>query len=103
MRRLQIDIVLTGWWVLIALTVIGVFVLIYWACKKGTPGPNIPEPIRSRLSAKSPRVQQSDRLVAGEQIEQIAQRLPRAAISAFASRAEDRSGVVARRRQKLLP
>jgi uncharacterized membrane protein YhaH (DUF805 family) len=38
-RRLH-DINRTGWWVLIALTVIGIFVLIYWACKKGTPGPN---------------------------------------------------------------
>ena len=38
-RRLH-DIDRTGWWVLIALTIIGVFVLIYWACKKGTPGPN---------------------------------------------------------------
>jgi uncharacterized membrane protein YhaH (DUF805 family) len=38
-RRLH-DINRTGWWVLIAFTVIGIFVLIYWACKKGTPGPN---------------------------------------------------------------
>jgi uncharacterized membrane protein YhaH (DUF805 family) len=38
-RRLH-DIDRTGWWLLIALTVIGIFVLIYWACKKGTPGPN---------------------------------------------------------------
>ena len=44
-RRLH-DIDRTGWWVLIALTIIGAFVLIYWACKKGTPGPNRfgPEP-----------------------------------------------------------
>ena len=38
-RRLH-DIDRTGWWVLLALTVIGAFVLIYWACQKGTDGPN---------------------------------------------------------------
>ncbi len=38
-RRLH-DIDRTGWWVLIVLTIIGIFVLIYWACKRGTPGPN---------------------------------------------------------------
>jgi uncharacterized membrane protein YhaH (DUF805 family) len=38
-RRLH-DINRTGWWVLITITVIGIFVLIYWACKKGTLGPN---------------------------------------------------------------
>jgi uncharacterized membrane protein YhaH (DUF805 family) len=38
-RRLH-DINRTGWWVLITITIIGIFVLIYWACKKGTPGPN---------------------------------------------------------------
>jgi uncharacterized membrane protein YhaH (DUF805 family) len=38
-RRLH-DIDRTGWWVLIAFSIIGVFVLIYWACKKGTPGAN---------------------------------------------------------------
>jgi uncharacterized membrane protein YhaH (DUF805 family) len=38
-RRLH-DIDRTGWWVLIAFTVIGAFLLIYWACVKGTDGPN---------------------------------------------------------------
>jgi uncharacterized membrane protein YhaH (DUF805 family) len=38
-RRLH-DIDRTGWWVLLALTLIGAFVLIYWACQKGTEGPN---------------------------------------------------------------
>jgi uncharacterized membrane protein YhaH (DUF805 family) len=38
-RRLH-DIDRTGWWVLIAFTIIGIFVLIYWACVKGTDGPN---------------------------------------------------------------
>ncbi len=38
-RRLH-DIDRSGWWVLIAFTIIGIFLLIYWACIKGTPGPN---------------------------------------------------------------
>jgi len=38
-RRLH-DTDRTGWWVLIALTVIGAFVLIYWACLRGTVGAN---------------------------------------------------------------
>jgi uncharacterized membrane protein YhaH (DUF805 family) len=38
-RRLH-DIDRTGWWTLIALTIVGVFLLIYWACQKGTSGPN---------------------------------------------------------------
>ena len=38
-RRLH-DIDRTGWWTLIGLTVIGVLVLIYWACLRGTVGPN---------------------------------------------------------------
>ena len=38
-RRLH-DIDRTGWWVLIAFTIIGAFLLIYWACVKGTTGPN---------------------------------------------------------------
>jgi uncharacterized membrane protein YhaH (DUF805 family) len=38
-RRLH-DIDRTGWWLLIAFTIIGIFVLFYWACKRGTPGPN---------------------------------------------------------------
>lgn len=38
-RRLH-DIDRTGWWVLLALTLIGALVLIYWACQKGTDGPN---------------------------------------------------------------
>jgi len=33
-RRLH-DIDGTGWWLLIALTIIGIFVLLYWACKGG--------------------------------------------------------------------
>ena len=45
-RRLH-DIGRTGWWVLIALTIIGVIVLIVWACQKSDPGPNAygPEPV----------------------------------------------------------
>lgn len=38
-RRLH-DIDRTGWWYLIVFTFIGIFVLIYWACQPGTPGPN---------------------------------------------------------------
>ncbi len=38
-RRLH-DIDRTGWWLLLAFTMIGVLVLIYWACQPGTPGQN---------------------------------------------------------------
>jgi len=38
-RRLH-DIGRTGWWILIALTIIGTIVLIVWACQKGDAGPN---------------------------------------------------------------
>jgi YidC/Oxa1 family membrane protein insertase len=38
-RRLH-DINRSGWWMLIALTIIGVFVLIYWFCKPSTPADN---------------------------------------------------------------
>ena len=38
-RRLH-DIDRTGWWVLLALTIIGAILLIVWACFKGTSGPN---------------------------------------------------------------
>lgn len=38
-RRLH-DIDRTAWWWLIVFTIIGIFVLLYWACVKGTAGPN---------------------------------------------------------------
>lgn len=38
-RRLH-DIDRTGWWLLIVFTIIGIFVLLYWACVKGTDGAN---------------------------------------------------------------
>jgi uncharacterized membrane protein YhaH (DUF805 family) len=38
-RRLH-DIDRSGWWVLITFTVIGVILLLVWACFKGTAGPN---------------------------------------------------------------
>jgi uncharacterized membrane protein YhaH (DUF805 family) len=38
-RRLH-DIDRTGWWLLIALTVIGIILLIYWYCVEGTRGAN---------------------------------------------------------------
>jgi uncharacterized membrane protein YhaH (DUF805 family) len=45
-RRLH-DIGRTGWWWLIALTIIGIIVLIVWACQKSDTGPNAygPEPV----------------------------------------------------------
>jgi uncharacterized membrane protein YhaH (DUF805 family) len=45
-RRLH-DIDRSGWWYLIVLTIIGVVLLIYWACQPGTPGPNRFGPARS--------------------------------------------------------
>jgi len=38
-RRLH-DIDRSGWWLLILFTIIGIFVLLYWDCVKGTAGPN---------------------------------------------------------------
>jgi uncharacterized membrane protein YhaH (DUF805 family) len=38
-RRLH-DIDRTLWWVLIAFTIIGLFVLLYWYCQPGTQGEN---------------------------------------------------------------
>jgi uncharacterized membrane protein YhaH (DUF805 family) len=38
-RRLH-DIDRTGWWILLGVTVIGSFVLLYWACLRGTLGQN---------------------------------------------------------------
>ena len=38
-RRLH-DIDRTFWWVLLTFTIIGVLLLIYWACLRGTSGPN---------------------------------------------------------------
>ncbi len=38
-RRLH-DIDRTFWWILLAFTFIGMFVLIYWDCLRGTVGPN---------------------------------------------------------------
>jgi uncharacterized membrane protein YhaH (DUF805 family) len=48
-RRLH-DIDRTGWWYLIVFTIIGVFLLIYWACQRGTPGANRfgPDPLQGR-------------------------------------------------------
>jgi uncharacterized membrane protein YhaH (DUF805 family) len=45
-RRLH-DIDRSGWWLLIAITIIGLFVLFCWACKRRTPGQNRFGPIRS--------------------------------------------------------
>ena len=38
-RRLH-DLDRTGWWFLIAFTVIGLILLLVWDCMKGTTGPN---------------------------------------------------------------
>lgn len=38
-RRLH-DVNRSGWWQLIAFTIIGIPVLLYWLIKKGTDGPN---------------------------------------------------------------
>jgi uncharacterized membrane protein YhaH (DUF805 family) len=38
-RRLH-DIDRSGWWVLITFTVIGIILLLIWACTRGTTGPN---------------------------------------------------------------
>ena len=38
-RRLH-DIDRSGWWVLITLTIIGIVLLLVWACMRGTPGSN---------------------------------------------------------------
>ena len=45
-RRLH-DLDRTGWWLLIALTGIGMILLIVWYCMKGTTGPNSygPDPL----------------------------------------------------------
>jgi uncharacterized membrane protein YhaH (DUF805 family) len=47
-RRLH-DTDRTAWWLLLALTGIGIFVLLVWFCFKGTPGPNRfgPDPLAS--------------------------------------------------------
>ena len=77
-RRLH-DIDRTGWWFLIALTIIELIVLLVWACQKGTTGPNRygPDPLGGAdVRRPSTGPQQPDRLVALEQVEQGAQRLP---------------------------
>lgn len=38
-RRLH-DIDRTFWWVLLTFTIIGVLLLLFWACLRGTNGPN---------------------------------------------------------------
>jgi uncharacterized membrane protein YhaH (DUF805 family) len=38
-RRLH-DLDRSGWWLLLVLTIVGVIVLLIWACLKGTTGPN---------------------------------------------------------------
>lgn len=47
-RRLH-DIDRTGWWLLLSFTIIGIPVLLWWDCVKGTDGPNRygPDPLAS--------------------------------------------------------
>jgi uncharacterized membrane protein YhaH (DUF805 family) len=49
-RRLH-DIDRSGWWILIVFTIIGIIPLIYWACLKGTDGPNRfgPDPLAGQV------------------------------------------------------
>lgn len=58
-RRLH-DIDRTGWWFLLALTIIGNIWLLVWWCKKGTTGPNRFGPDRlttiARREAVSPTI-----------------------------------------------
>jgi uncharacterized membrane protein YhaH (DUF805 family) len=48
-RRLH-DTDHSGWWLLIWFTVIGIIVLLFWYCQRGTPGPNRfgPDPLAGR-------------------------------------------------------
>ena len=47
-RRLH-DIDRTGWWLLLSATIVGIPVLLWWFCVKGTDGPNRygPDPLAS--------------------------------------------------------
>jgi uncharacterized membrane protein YhaH (DUF805 family) len=55
-RRLR-DIDRTAWWCLIAFTIIDLFVLIYWAYREGTTGPNRfgSDPLGGTPAAADPR------------------------------------------------
>jgi uncharacterized membrane protein YhaH (DUF805 family) len=55
-RRLH-DIDRTGWWLLLAFTIIGVVLLIVWACMRGTKGRNRfgPDPLAKRKAAAKPQ------------------------------------------------
>jgi uncharacterized membrane protein YhaH (DUF805 family) len=48
-RRLH-DIDRSGWWLLLLFTIIGILLLLYWDCVKGTSGPNRfgPDPLAGR-------------------------------------------------------
>ena len=54
-RRLH-DIDRTAWWLLIGLTLIGGFLLLYWAFVKGTDGPNQygPDPLAGGAALARP-------------------------------------------------
>lgn len=54
-RRLH-DIDRTGWWLLLVPTIVGWILLIYWACIKGTTGPNRfgPDPLMESVPITQP-------------------------------------------------
>ena len=51
-RRLH-DINKSGWWLLIFLTIVGIFVFFYWACSKGDTDENVfgPNPLDASLGS----------------------------------------------------
>jgi uncharacterized membrane protein YhaH (DUF805 family) len=53
-RRLH-DIDRTGWWFLVAFTLIGLILLIVWACMRGTAGPNRfgPDPLAGMTETRA--------------------------------------------------
>ncbi len=55
-RRLH-DIDRSGWWLLIAFTIVGIILLVVWACMRGTPGPNRfgPDPLAKRQRSSRSR------------------------------------------------
>lgn len=54
-RRLH-DIDRSGWWFLIAFTIIGLILLLVWACARGTAGPNRfgPDPLAGQVPVTPP-------------------------------------------------
>lgn len=59
-RRLH-DTNRSGWWLLIAFTIVGIVFLVVWACMRGTPGANRfgPDPLGKRQPASIKRTASS--------------------------------------------